>query len=54
MNDIPFECQEFVLKLDKYLMGKGSMRTIKSAKSGFVTFLVRIYQMIIKKIPNEE
>lgn len=37
LNDIPFECQEFVLKLDKYLMGKGSKRTIKSAKSGFVT-----------------
>ena len=34
LNDIPFECQEFVLKHDKYLMGKGSMRTIKSAKSG--------------------
>ena len=37
LNDIPFECQEFVLELDKYLTEKGSKRTIKSAKSGFVT-----------------
>lgn len=37
LNDIPFECQEFVLELDKYLTEKGSKRTIKTAKSGFVT-----------------
>ena len=37
LNDIPFGCQEFVLELDKYLTEKGSKRTIKTAKSGFVT-----------------
>ena len=37
LNDIPAEYQEFVLELDKYLTEKGSNRTIKSAKSGFVT-----------------
>ena len=37
LNDIPAECQGFVLELDKYLTEKGSKRTIKSAKSGFVT-----------------
>ena len=37
LNDIPAESQEFVLELDKYLTEKGSKRTIKSAKSGFVT-----------------
>ena len=31
------ESQEFVLELDKYLTEKGSKRTIKTAKSGFVT-----------------
>jgi hypothetical protein len=34
---IPFECQEFVLELDQCLTEKGSKRTIKTAKSGFVT-----------------
>lgn len=37
LNDIPAESQGFVLELDKYLTEKGSKRTIKSAKSGFVT-----------------
>lgn len=37
LNDMPVECQEFVLEFDKYLTEKGSKRTIKSAKSGFVT-----------------
>lgn len=37
LNDIPAESQEFVLELDKYLTEKGSKRTIKTAKSGFVT-----------------
>ena len=37
LNDIPIESQRFVLELDKYLTSKGSKRTIKSAKSGFVT-----------------
>ncbi len=37
LNDIPAGCQEFVLELDKYLAENGSKRTIKSAKSGFVT-----------------
>ena len=37
LNDIPVESQGFVLELDKYLTSKGSKRTIKSAKSGFVT-----------------
>ena len=40
LNDIPAESQEFVLELDKYLTEKGSKRTIKSAKSGFVTSLL--------------
>ena len=37
LNDIPIESQRFVLELDKYLTSKGSKRTIKAAKSGFVT-----------------
>ncbi len=37
LNDIPAECQGFVLELDKYLTENESKRTIKSAKSGFVT-----------------
>ena len=37
LNDIPADSQGFVLELDKYLTSKGSKRTIKSAKSGFVT-----------------
>ena len=37
LNDIPAENQGFVLELDKFLTSKGSKRTIKSAKSGFVT-----------------
>lgn len=37
LNDIPAESQGFVLELDKYLTAKGSKRTIKAAKSGFVT-----------------
>lgn len=37
LNDIPAESQGFVLELDKYLTEKGCKRTIKSAKSGFVT-----------------
>lgn len=37
LNDIPSEDQGFVLELDKYLTSKGSKRTIKAAKSGFVT-----------------
>ena len=37
LNDIPAKCQGFVLELDKYLAESGSKRTIKSAKSGFVT-----------------
>ena len=37
LNDIPTESQGFVLELDKYLTSKGSKRTIKFAKSGFVT-----------------
>ena len=37
LNDIPAESQGFVLELDKYLTSKGSKRTIKAAKSGFVT-----------------
>ena len=36
LNDIPAESQGFVLELDKYLTSKGSKRTIKSAKRGFV------------------
>ena len=34
---IPEESQEFVLDLDKYLIEKGCKRTIKTAKSGYVT-----------------
>lgn len=37
LNDIPAESQGFVLELDKFLTEKGSKRTIKNAKSGFVT-----------------
>lgn len=37
LKEIPVECQEFVLELDKHLTEKGSKRTIKTAKSGFVT-----------------
>lgn len=37
LNEIPVECQEFVLTLDDYLCSKGSKRTIKAAKSGYVT-----------------
>lgn len=37
LNDVPAENQSFVLELDEYLTSKGSKRTIKSAKSGFVT-----------------
>lgn len=37
LNDIPVDCQGFVLELDEYLSAKGSKRTIKTAKSGYVT-----------------
>ena len=37
LQDIPAEYQSFVLELDEYLISKGSKRTIKTAKSGFVT-----------------
>ena len=37
LQDIPAEYQRFVLELDEYLTAKGSKRTIKTAKSGFVT-----------------
>lgn len=37
LNDIPADMQGFVLELDEYLTSKGSKRTIKSAKSGYVT-----------------
>ena len=37
LNDIPAESQGFVLELDKYLTSKGSKKTIKAAKRGFVT-----------------
>ena len=37
LQDIPAECQSFVLEVDAYLSAKGSKRTIKAAKSGFVT-----------------
>ena len=37
LQDIPAEYQRFVLELDDYLIAKGSKRTIKAAKSGFVT-----------------
>ena len=32
LQDIPAECQSFVLELDEYLTAKGSKRTIKAAK----------------------
>lgn len=35
--DIPSEYQRFVLELDEYLTARESKRTIKAAKSGFVT-----------------
>lgn len=37
LNEIPTDMQGFVLELDKLLTEKGSKRTIKSAKSGYVT-----------------
>ena len=37
LQDIPAEYQRFVLELDEYLTAMGSKRTIKAAKSGFVT-----------------
>ncbi len=37
LDDIPAECQGYVLEPDKYLTENGCKRTIKSAKSGFVT-----------------
>ena len=37
LQDIPSEYQNFVLELDEYLIAKGSKRTIKAAKSGFLT-----------------
>lgn len=37
LNEIPEDCLEFVSELDKYLTLKGSKRTIKTAKSGYVT-----------------
>lgn len=37
LQDIPAEYQNFVMELDEYLTAKGSKRTIKAAKSGFVT-----------------
>ena len=37
LQDIPAEYQRFVLELDEYLTVQGSKRTIKAAKSGFVT-----------------
>ena len=37
LQDIPSEYQNFVLELDEYLIAKGSKRTIKAVKSGFVT-----------------
>ena len=37
LNEIPSECHDFVTELDKYLIDKGCKRTIKTAKSGFVT-----------------
>ena len=37
LQDIPAAYQRFVLELDEYLIAKGSKRTIKAAKSGFVT-----------------
>ena len=37
LQDIPSEYHCFVLELDEYLIARGSKRTIKAAKSGFVT-----------------
>lgn len=37
LQDIPAAYQRFVLEMDEYLIAKGSKRTIKAAKSGFVT-----------------
>ena len=37
LQDIPAECQSFVLELDEYLTAEGCKRTIKTAKSGSVT-----------------
>lgn len=37
LQDIPREYTDFVLELDKYVTSRGSRRTIKAAKSGFVT-----------------
>ena len=37
LNEIPEDCREFVSALDKYLTSNGSKRTIKTAKSGYVT-----------------
>ena len=37
LQDIPSEYHSFVLELDKFLIARGSKRTIKAAKSGFVT-----------------
>lgn len=37
LQDIPAEYQSIVMELDEYLISKGSKRTIKTAKSGFVT-----------------
>ena len=37
LNDVPAELQGFILEVDRYLTGKGSKRTIKPAKNGFVT-----------------
>lgn len=37
LQDIPSEYHSFVLELDEFLIARGSKRTIKAAKSGFVT-----------------
>lgn len=37
LNDVAFENRSFVIELDNYLTEKGCKRTIKTAKSGFVT-----------------
>lgn len=37
LGDIPEDCRDFVVELDKYLTEKGSKRTVKEAKRGFVT-----------------
>lgn len=37
LNEIPEDFREFVSALDKYLTSNGSKRTIKTAKSGYVT-----------------